>query len=397
MTSLKIGSHVSFSGKGLLSAAEEAASYGSTTFMVYTGAPQNTVRKPMSEQYVDEGWALARENGIEEIVVHAPYIINLASPKKDTFELAVEFLTSEIERTEVLMSKDIVLHPGAFTDRDVSYGTERIVDGLNTVLSHDHEVRIALETMAGKGTEIGRRFEEIAEIIEKNRYPERLSVCFDTCHTHDAGYDLVHDLDGTLETFDRIIGLERLTVVHMNDSKNPRGAMKDRHAPLGSGYIGYEALKAVVRHPALSGRPFILETPWIGEDKKTERPMYEIEIALLMGNVEERFGKSFWADVERIDHFFLHHEPYATWYRTPIEGKSGARSVVLHLWDVFRTSSRKGRKKGAGDMSLVLDDLLEPMPRLYREIRRHGLFPELSEEAVNHRLIGWFAFDIEHQ
>lgn len=397
MAELKIGSHVSFSGKGLLAAAEEAISYGSTTFMVYTGAPQNTVRKPMHEQYVDEGWALAKEHGIEEIVVHAPYIINLASPKEDTFELAVHFLTSEIDRTEVLTAKDIVLHPGAFTDRDVTYGTERIVEGLNTVLSHGHEVRIALETMAGKGTEIGRRFEEIATIIEKSRYPERLSVCFDTCHTHDAGYDLVHDIDGTLEAFDRIIGLERLTVVHVNDSKNARGAMKDRHAPLGSGYIGYEALSAVVHHPLLAGRPFILETPWIGEDKKTERPMYEIEIALLMGKVEERFGPSFWADVERIDHFFAHTEPYATWYQTAVEGRTGARAVVLHAWEIFRTASRKGRKNSGIDTPEASYDALEPMQRLYKALRQHNLFPDLTEEAVNHRLIGWFAFDTVHR
>jgi len=229
---LKIGSHVSFAGKGLAGSVEEALSYGSSTFMIYTGAPQNTRRKPLEEMFVDEGRKLMAEHGIGEIVVHAPYIINLGSHKKDTFELAVRFLQEEVRRTQQLGVKNIVLHPGAYTEMDPEYGIARIAEGLNEVLdgTADTDVSIALETMAGKGTEMGRTFEELARIIEKVRRNDRLTVCFDTCHLHDAGYDVVNDFDGVLQEFDKVVGLDRLAVVHINDSKNERGAAKDRHA-----------------------------------------------------------------------------------------------------------------------------------------------------------------------
>ena len=297
---MKIGSHVSFSDKGLLSAAQEAVGYGATTFMIYTGAPQNTRRKPMEEQFVPEGLALMKEHGIEEIVVHAPYIINLGSYKTATFKLAVEFLQSEIERTAYMGVENIVLHPGAYTDKDVDYGIKRIAEGLDEVLSVDGPVNIALETMAGKGTEIGRTFEELAAIMEKVTRSERLRVCLDTCHVHDAGYDIIDDFDGVMEQFDRIIGLDRLSVIHINDSKNPRGARKDRHAPIGSGYIGFEAIYRIVHHEVAEGKPIILETPWIGKEKATQRPMYEAEIAVLSDNVEKRFGQSFVEDVRKL-------------------------------------------------------------------------------------------------
>src|SRR5690625_3447631 len=180
--------------------------------MTYTGAPQNTRRKPMEDQHVPEGLALMKENDIDEIVVHAPYIINLASYKSNIFTLAVEFLQKEIERTAFLGVHNIVLHPGAFTDKDVEYGIGRIVEGLDEVLATDHNVNIALETMAGKGSEIGRTFEELAAIIAKTTHNDRLTGCFDTCHTHDAGYDIVDDLDGVLDHFYQIIGLARLAV-----------------------------------------------------------------------------------------------------------------------------------------------------------------------------------------
>jgi len=273
---LKIGSHVSFSDKGLLTAAKEAISYGSSTFMIYTGAPQNTRRKPIEEQHIEEGKALMNENGIEEIVVHAPYIINLGSYKDDTYELAVRFLQDEIRRTDYLGVRNIVLHPGAYTDKDPEYGINRIAEGLNEVLAGTKEtnVNIALETMAGKGSEIGRTFEEIAQIIDKVEYSERLTVCLDTCHVHDAGYDIVNDFDGVLNEFDKIIGLNRLAVIHLNDSKNMRGAAKDRHAPIGAGMIGFQAMNYIVHHESLQHLPMILETPWIGKDSKTVRPMY---------------------------------------------------------------------------------------------------------------------------
>src|SRR5690625_2867564 len=306
---VKIGSHVSFSGSGLKAAATEAIGYGATSFMIYTGAPQNTRRKPMEEQFVPEGLALMKEHGIGDIVVHAPYIINLASYKPEVFELAVEFLQSEITRTDFIGQDgiSIVLHPGAFTDKDLTFGTARIIEGLNEVLSQPARVNIALETMAGKGTEIGRSFEELAEIISGVRNPERLRVCFDTCHVHDAGYDIVNDFDGVMEEFDRIVGLDRISVFHINDSKNPRGAGKDRHAPLGSGLIGFEAIRRIVHHEVTEGRPIILETPWIGKEKRSQRPMYEAEIALLSDNVENRFGQRFLQDVERLQRFFSRH------------------------------------------------------------------------------------------
>lgn len=364
---LKIGSHVSFSGKGLLNAAEEAVSYGSSSFMIYTGAPQNTRRKPIEEQFIAEGKAVMAEHHIEEIVVHAPYIINLGSYKNNTFRLAVDFLQAEMQRTHYIGVTQIVLHPGAYTDKDVEYGIARIAEGLNEVLqgTNNTEVNIALETMAGKGTEIGRSFEELAAIIEKVEHNHRLTVCFDTCHVHDAGYDIVGDLDGVLEQFDRIIGLDRLAVLHLNDSKNPRGAGKDRHTPLGSGYIGYEAIRNLVNHEALRHLPMILETPWIGKDKATQRPMYEIEIALLRGNVEERFGAQFIEDVERLDHYFR---------RENIAG----RSYIVEEWDKLKASAQ-ARK----------EDPREPMERLYDMIEQEQLFPDLNEEQKNQRLTAW--------
>lgn len=366
---MKIGSHVSFSKTGLLNAAEEAITYGATSFMIYTGAPQNTRRKPMEEQYVPEGLALMKENGIEDIVVHAPYIINLASYKKNVFGLAVEFLQSEIERTAFVGIKNIVLHPGAFTDKDPEYGINRIAEGLNEVLSDDHDVNIALETMAGKGSEIGRSFEELAAIIDKVTHNDRLRVCFDTCHVHDAGYDIVDDFDGVMEQFDQTVGLDRLSVFHINDSKNFRGAAKDRHAPLGAGLIGYRALHNIVNHDVANGKPIILETPWIGKEKKSERPMYEAEIALLTGNAEARFGAEFQEDVKRLAHFFD---------QEGIADPRG-RDFIVTTWEALQD-----RKERANDKR-------EPMERLYDMVVEKELFPDCTEEQINHRLVGYFA------
>lgn len=366
---LKIGSHVSFSGKGLLNAAEEAVGYGSSSFMIYTGAPQNTRRKPIEEQFVTEGKAVMAEHGIEDIVVHAPYIINLGSYKNNTFRLAVDFLQEEMQRTDYIGVHNIVLHPGAFTDKDVTYGIGRIVEGLNEVLegTAGTGVNIALETMAGKGTEMGRSFEELASMIEQVKHNERLTVCLDTCHIHDAGYDIAQDVEGVLAEFDRIIGLERLAVLHLNDSKNPRGAGKDRHTPLGSGYIGFDAINALVHHEKLRHLPMILETPWIGKDKAKQRPMYEIEIALLRDNVEERFGAEFLEDVERIDHYFS---------KQNIE----ARTYIIEQWDKLKASAQ-ARK----------EDPREPMERLYDMLEAEQLFPDLNEEEKNQRLTAWLS------
>ena len=241
---VKLGSHVSMSGKKmLLGSSEDAASYGANTFMIYTGAPQNTRRRPIEELNIEAGQSHMKEHGMSDIIVHAPYIINIANTTKPaTFELGVEFLTSEIERTESLGAKQIVLHPGAHVGAGVEKGTARIIEGLNEVLQKDQTVNIALETMAGKGTEIGRSFDEIARIIDGVHYNEKLTVCLDTCHIHDAGYDIVSDFDGVLTEFDKVIGLDRIQVIHVNDSKNERGASKDRHENIGFGHIGFDPL-----------------------------------------------------------------------------------------------------------------------------------------------------------
>ena len=282
-----IGSHVSIS-KGLIGAAEEAFSYGANTFMVYTGAPQNTVRKPVSELKTDEGLAFMAEHGIEDIVVHAPYIINLASYKDDTFPLAKDFLHKEAQRAAAFGSRYLVVHPGAYTDKTAEYGINRIAEGINEVISRGMpDIFICLETMAGKGSEVGRNFDELRRIIDLVDKKEYMGVCFDTCHVHDSGYDIVNDLDGVIDEFDKTIGLDRLKVLHINGSLNPRGARKDRHAnigadgtnPKGADNIGFEAIYRVVHHPKLQGHPFILETPWIS---KTEN-LYKTEIASLRG------------------------------------------------------------------------------------------------------------------
>lgn len=366
---LKIGSHVSFSDKGLLNAAEEAITYGSSTFMIYTGAPQNTRRKPIEEQYVEEGLKVMKDNQINEIVVHAPYIINLGSYKESTFELAVSFLQQEIRRTDYLGVRNIVLHPGAYTDKDAEYGINRIAEGLNQVLEacKDTNVNIALETMAGKGTEIGRSFEELAEIMDKVQYNDRLTVCFDTCHVHDAGYDIVNNLEGVMDHFDRVVGLDKIALLHLNDSKNPRGAGKDRHTPVGSGYIGYDAMQAIVNNERLRHLPMILETPWIGKNDKTQRPMYEVEIALLSDRLQERFGGSFLEDVEKLAFFAdkegFHHRDY-----------------VLNTWELLKTDAKAKKADGR-----------EPLERLYDWIVEHRIFSELTEEQINQRLTVWLA------
>jgi deoxyribonuclease-4 len=286
---LLIGSHVSMSGKKmLLAASEEAASYGANVFMVYTGAPQNTRRKKIEDLNIEAGLQHMMANGIKDIIVHAPYIINIGnSEKPETFELGVNFLAEEIRRTEAIGAKQIVLHPGAHVGAGAEIGISQIIRGLNEALTKEQNVQIALETMAGKGSECGRTFEEIAAIIDGVHLNEKLSVCFDTCHVHDAGYDIVNDFDGVLKQFDDIIGLDRIKVLHINDSKNVRGAAKDRHENIGFGNIGFDALNYIVHHDQLSAIPKILETPYVGEDKKDRKPPYKHEIAMLRNKVFE--------------------------------------------------------------------------------------------------------------
>jgi len=280
---VKLGSHVSMSGKKmLLGSSEEAASYGANTFMIYTGAPQNTRRKPIEELNIENGQKHMDEHDMNDIVVHAPYIINIANTiKPATFQLGVDFLQNEIERTSAIGAKQIVLHPGAHVGAGADKGIEKIIEGLNESLLKEQDVQIALETMAGKGTEIGRSFDEIAKIIDGVTHNEHLSVCLDTCHIHDAGYDVTGDFDKVLTEFDKIIGLDRIKVVHINDSKNEQNAHKDRHENIGFGYIGFDALHRVVFHDVFKDLPKILETPFVGEDKKNKKPPYAFEIDML--------------------------------------------------------------------------------------------------------------------
>lgn len=278
-----LGSHVSMSGKEmLLASSKEAASYGANTFMIYTGAPQNTRRKPIEELNIETGLQHMKENGIFNIVVHAPYIINLGNTTKpETFALGVEFLQKEVERTAAIGATQIVLHPGAHVGAGAEVGIQKIIEGLNEVLTTEHPVQIALETMAGKGSECGRTFEELAQIFDGVTNNHRLSVCMDTCHIHDAGYDVVNDFDGVLNQFDKLIGIDRLKVLHINDSKNVCGAAKDRHENIGFGEIGFEALQYVVHHPQLTEIPKILETPFVGVDAKSKKAPYKLEIEML--------------------------------------------------------------------------------------------------------------------
>lgn len=282
-----IGSHVSMSGKKMLvGAAEEAASYDASTFMIYTGAPQNTRRKPLEDMNIEAGKLLMVEKGLSDMVVHAPYIINLGNTiKPENFGFAIEFLHEEIRRAQALGAAQITMHPGAHVGEGVDAGIAQIIKGLDEVLEKEQIPQIALETMAGKGTEIGRTFEELARIIEGVTLNEKLSVTLDTCHTHDAGYNIKEDFDGVLAEFDKIIGLDRLKVIHVNDSKNIQGSHKDRHANIGFGEIGFDALNYVVHHEKLVQLPKILETPYVGEDKKNKKAPYGFEIAMLKAGV----------------------------------------------------------------------------------------------------------------
>ena len=287
MSKIKLGCQVGMAGKEMfLASAKEAASYGANVFMLYTGAPQNTRRKDISELNIEAGWEYARQHGIEEIVVHAPYIINLANTvKPETYELAVEFLEKEIIRTAAMRSRIMVLHPGSHVNAGVEAGIAQVIKGLNTVLNqNDDDVYIALETMAGKGSEVGRTFEELKAIYDGVDKKDRLRVCFDTCHVNDAGYDIVNHYDEVFEEFDKVIGLDQIAVFHINDSMNPLGAHKDRHANIDKGSIGYETLHRLVHDERFIDVPKILETPWLaeeGSDKKT-KPPYKEEIEWLL-------------------------------------------------------------------------------------------------------------------
>ena len=278
-----IGSHVSMSGKEMrLGSSKEAFSYGANVMMVYTGAPQNTRRKPIEELNAEIGKKFMAENGIKEVVVHAPYIINLANTTKEGYiDFAIDFLKEELRRAEAVGATQVVLHPGSHVGAGVDVGLNQIIYGLNQVITKDQTVQIALETMAGKGTELARTFEELARIIDGVTYNEHLSVTFDTCHVHDAGYDIKNDLSGVLTQFDKTVGLDRIKVLHINDSKNPVGAHKDRHENFGFGEIGFDALMNVIQVPEFKNLPKILETPWIKVEDKVQIAPYKKEIEMI--------------------------------------------------------------------------------------------------------------------
>ncbi len=281
---LFIGSHVDLVAPDyLIQAVETSIKNGANTMMIYTGAPQNSIRKPVELMKIQEAHARMKAQGmpLDKVIVHAPYIINLGNTiNPDTATLGVTFLIRELSRVQSMGFSTLVLHPGAHVGAGSDVALSSISERLDQVFAEDKtNVTIALETMAGKGSEVGIRFEDIRYLIEHSSRPERLGVCLDTCHIHDAGYD-VQDVEGVLKAFDQIIGLDKLKVIHINDSKNPRGAKKDRHENLGYGAIGFETLCRYVHHPKLANLPKILETPWVDDITP-----YAKEIAMLKSKV----------------------------------------------------------------------------------------------------------------
>ncbi len=273
-----IGCHVSFNkDKQLVKSTEEAISYGANTFMFYTGAPQNTNRSEISYELTSEAYRLMELHHIdrEKVIVHAPYIINLAN--RDHLEFSVRFLTEELKRCDQLGMSYLVLHPGSHVGVGIEQGLHNIIEGLNTVfIEYRGKTKILLETMAGKGTELGKTFQELKTILDGVYENDRLGICLDTCHLNDAGYS-VENFDQVLAEFDQIIGIDKIGCVHVNDSKNPLASHKDRHENIGFGTIGFDSLLRVVYHPLLSDVPKILETPYIDR----EYAPYRCEIAMI--------------------------------------------------------------------------------------------------------------------
>lgn len=257
---LTIGCHLS-SAKGYRKMAEEAASINANTFQFFTRNPRGGKAKAIDPADVEAFAELSSQVGIRVFLAHAPYTLNPAASKPETREFALAVLADDLLRMENTPGQLYNMHPGCHVGQGSEAAVEKIADALNQVLRPDQTTTLLLETMAGKGTEVGRTFEELAAIIERVELAEKVGVCLDTCHVWDGGYDIVGNLDGVLEEFDRVIDLDRLHAVHLNDSKNPLGAHKDRHAPIGEGCIGFEALSAVTKHPALRDMPFFLETP----------------------------------------------------------------------------------------------------------------------------------------
>lgn len=270
-----IGCHLSTAG-GFLGMGRDALAIGANTFQFFTRNPRGGKAKDLDQADIDAFLALARENGFGTLLAHAPYTLNPCSADAQTRSFALEMMQDDLRRMERLPGNLYNFHPGSHVGQGADAGIALIVEQLNAVLTRDLSTTVLLETMAGKGSEVGRDFEEIRRILDGVVLQEKMGVCLDTCHLHDAGYDVAGDLDGVLEAFDRTIGLDRLRAVHLNDSMNPRGSRKDRHARIGHGHLGLEAVVRVINHPALRRLPFLLETP-------NELPGYAEEIALLRG------------------------------------------------------------------------------------------------------------------
>ncbi|AHI52895.1 deoxyribonuclease IV [Spiroplasma culicicola] len=289
-----LGSHVGMNAKGqyLLGSAQEAINNGANTLMFFTGAPQNTIRTATEKLNIEAFQQLLVENEIDitKVICHGPYTINLANTiKPDTFELGVRLLKEELIRLEAIGVHTVVLHPGAAVGAERSKALESVANGLNQVYSQlpNTPVKVALETMSGKGTEVCITFEEIKYVLDRVERTDMVGVCFDTCHMHDAGYDVKNNFDKVVEEFDQIVGLDKLLAIHLNDSKNPINAHKDRHQNIGYGHIGFTALASVVHNPLFKEIPIVLETPWI--DDKTSP--YKAEIEMLKANqFKNNFG-----------------------------------------------------------------------------------------------------------
>ena len=276
---LNIGCHLSTT-KGYENMGKEAIKIGANTFQYFTRNPRGGKAKDIDEKDILALRKLMEENKFAKILAHAPYTLNGCSADESTRQFATEMMADDLERLKYLPTSLYNFHPGSHVKQGVDVGINYIVEMLNKVLKPEHTTIVLLETMAGKGTEVGRTFEEIAEIISRVELKEKMGVCLDTCHVYDAGYDIVNDLDGVLEEFDRIIGLDRLHAIHLNDSKNPFKSHKDRHEKIGEGEIGFEAIKRIINHPKLRNIPFFLETP-------NELDGYAKEIEMLKAAYEE--------------------------------------------------------------------------------------------------------------
>ena len=288
---LIIGSHVSYKNNSqLLGSVKEALCYKANTFMFYTGAPQNTNRGVIEDSLTLEAYKLMKENNIdlEKIIVHAPYIVNLAN--FNNFDFSVSFLINEVERCSTLGVKYLVLHPGSAVNCSREEAINNISKGLNLILDNEYDVTILLETMAGKGNEIGRSFEELKSIIDKVKFKDKIGVCIDTCHLNDAGYDM-SNFDSVLDLFDKTIGIEKIKCIHINDSKNNIDSHKDRHENIGFGTIGFDNLINIIYNKRLESAPKILETPYVTKDdnsKEREYPPYKYEIEMIRNRIFDK-------------------------------------------------------------------------------------------------------------